>query len=289
MSEEALETTAPALETDAPLAETHDDPPPVVHDEADAAEARALGWKSADDWKGEKPPGFVDDPTAYLERLGNTKPFRVMQDRLKKGEADLAAREERLRKIEVASERALGMQRQQYEDRITQIGTAQRNAVASGDVKAYDDLARQREAVSKQMAPAPEQAGPDPYIAQYTASDDGAWLNDASLKAQGAAMINANPAIMERPAQEQIAYARAELGKYYPHMFPDAAAPAPRQAARQSPVDGGGMALGGSGNDGGYAQLPSDVKSQFSRFVEQGLFKNDSAGKKEFVKMYEEG
>ena len=49
------------------------------------------------------------------------------------------------------------------------------------------------------------------------------------------------------------------------------------------------MALGGAGNDGGYARLPSDVKTQFSRFVEQGLFKNDSAGKKDFVKMYNEG
>ena len=288
MTDEALESTVEPIEADAPVVDETPEAPPAF-DEADAAEARALGWKSADDWKGEKPAGFVDDPTAYLERLGNTKPFRVMSDRIKKAEADLTAREERLRKIETMSERALGMQRQQYEDRISQIGAAQRQAVASGDVKAYDDLARQRDAVSKQMAPAPEQPGPDPYIAQYSASDDGKWLSDPSLKAQGAAMINANPAIMERPAQEQIAYARAELGKYYPHMFPDASVPAPRQAARQSPVEGGGMALGGAGNDGGYARLPSDVKTQFSRFVEQGLFKNDSAGKKDFVKMYNEG
>ena len=288
MTDVPIETTIETPEGDAPEIDNSQDAPPP-YDEADAAEARALGWKSGDEWKGDKPAGFVDDPTAYLERLSNTKPFRVMNDRIKKAEADLTAREERLRKIEAMSERALGMQRQQYEDRIAQIGAAQRQAVANGDVKAYDDLARQRDDVSKQLAPAPENPGPDPYVSQYASTDDGKWLNDPFLKAQGAALINANADVLGKPASDQVAFARAKLAEYYPHMFANNSAPSPRPQARQSPVEGGSLALGGSGNDGEYSKLPSDVKTQFQRFVEQGLFKNDASGKKEFVKMYNEG
>ena len=288
MTDEPLEAPVETPEADAPEVDTTQDAPPP-YDEADAAEARALGWKSGDEWKGDKPAGFVDDPTAYLERLGNTKPFRVMSERIKKAEADLTAREERLRKIEAMSERALDMQRQQYEDRIAQIGAAQRQAVANGDLATFDKLSLQRDAVSKQMTPAPEQTGPDPYVAQYAATDDGKWLNDPFLKSQGAALINANADVLGKPAAEQVAFARAKLAEYYPQMFTATSTPDRRQAARQSPVEGGGVALSGAGNDGGYNKLPSEVKTQFARFVEQGLFTNDPAGKKAYVKMYNEG
>ena len=45
MTDEALESTVEPIEADAPVVDETPEAPPAF-DEADAAEARALGWKS---------------------------------------------------------------------------------------------------------------------------------------------------------------------------------------------------------------------------------------------------
>ena len=45
-------------------------------------EAKALGWKSPDEWKGDVPSGYIDDPTKYLERAESFTPFRKIKVRM---------------------------------------------------------------------------------------------------------------------------------------------------------------------------------------------------------------
>jgi len=101
----------------------------------------------------------------------------------------------------------------------------------------------------------------------------------------GAQIIEANPQLKTRPAQEQIEYARSQLERLHPHLF---AKPEPaRKPARTSPVEAGSLASGNRGT--GFEALPSEAKSAFKRQFEQGVFshmKDEQAAKKFYVEDY---
>lgn len=253
-------------------------PKPSWSQEAEE-EARAFGWKSEDEWKGDKPPTYIADPEQYLERLQKMKPFRVMQDRL-------AEQQEALRKIEAMNQRALDMQRQQYEARIREVEAAQLKAVEAGDVDGYKRLSQQREQLQGAMTNAPDRGDEaQAYVESYKQTEEGRWVNDPALRAMGAQLINDNPQIQMASPQEQIAYARQQLAELYPHKFraPEPARPAPRT----SPVEAGGLASASRGT--GFEKLPSEAKAAFKRQWDQGVyshFKDEAAARKFYVEEY---
>jgi len=246
----------------------------------DAEEARAFGWKSPEEWRGDKPDTYIDDPAQFLDRLSRSRPFRVMQDRLEE-QAEAA------RKTQAVAQKALEAQRAQYEDRIRALQGQKMQAVESGDVKGYEAISKNIEAL-RQAAPeaAPQQAGPDPYIEQYMASEEGKWLEDPALKQTAAQIIDLAPHVQSMPAPQQVAYAKSELSKMFPDKFA-APAPKPTPRPRTSPVEAGSLAGGRGGDE--FSKLPADAKEAFAKQKAQGFFEHlgdEKAAKAFYAKEY---
>lgn len=246
----------------------------------DVTEAKFFGWKSPDEWAGEKPTGYIDDPRRYMERAQSFKPFKASQEKLEKLEAETT---DRLRRLEAASDRALNAQRAQFDRDIASITAAKLQAVETADVARYGALERQE---AQLRAPEPVEAprGPDPtVIAEYEARNE--WVRDPALRREGEIAIDAAHRMgMALPdTASQLAYAESVMKRKYPHMF--AAKDAAPRAAPVNRVDGGGLGIG-AGRVDTFAKLPSEAQAQFKRFVAQGLFTNDEAGRKQYADDY---
>jgi hypothetical protein len=243
----------------------------------DAAEAKAFGWKSPDEWAGEKPKGYIDDPRRYMDRAETFRPFKVLRDRSDKLEAEYS---ERFRKIEATNSATIERQRKQYDIDIESIKRQQLDAVDTADRERYDVLERQKSTLERPMEmPAQQQHVPDQFVAEYAKTND--WVNNPILREVGAKLIEAG-GYANRPAKEQIEYAEVQVRKMYPGMF---AAPVTQATPMQNRVDGGG--LGGRASGGAFAKLPSEAKSAFKRFVDQGIFQDNEADRKRYSNDYE--
>ena len=275
-----------------PIAEVEAQPAPEPTPEAEAQpakewtdsdedEARAFGWKAADEWRGEKPPGYIEDPRKYTDRLENFKPFAKVKERMDKQEHEF---KEQARKMAAMNEMALNAQRRQFQAEMDGLTQAQRAAVEEADTDKYDAIERQRAGLAKEFreATAPPEAPPqvDTYVRDYEARPEGEWLKNPILRQAAGAIIDSNQAILSQPAQVQVEYAEAEVRKLYPGYFPAPAAPQ-KQVQR---VDGGGLAGGSRSNP--YTSLPADAKEAFNRYVTEGLFENNETDKKAFADEY---
>ena len=264
---------------------------PVVEEEPaapewtaeDEEEARLFGWKSPDEWQGDKPAGYIGKPDEFLDRVQRSRIFKTMQDKLQTTETRA---EEIARKQEAMNHKALERQRDQHTAEMARITTAQRVAASEADVDAYDALETQRQGLIKQApqeTPEQPQNAPDPVLDAYRSSDDGKWLDNPILAKTAVDLINGNKEVLLRGTQEQIAYAEAEVRKLYPAYFPQAAAmPAPRTA-----VDGGGLAGGaGARPNGAFGKLPGEAKTSFTRFVKEGLYTDSKEDREDFANEY---
>jgi len=256
------------------------DPPKREWTDDDATEARAFGWKAPEEWTGDKPAGYIDDPRRYLERAENFRPFKALKERSARQEADF---NERMRKLEAVSENTLKAQREQYERDLAAINRAQRDAVEVADVARFDALEKQKTAIKPPApveAPKPAQPAVDPYVQEYAAAND--WIKNPVLRETGAKLIDANPAIRAASARDQIAYAEAEVRKLYPGAFAPVADTRPAPPSR---VDGGGLGIGASGANS-FSKLPGEAKAAFQKFVGQGIFANTPADQKRYADDY---
>src|SRR6056297_2062419 len=171
-SEAVSEPDAAPAEPAAPVKNWSDD---------DEQEARLFGWKSPDEWKGEKPAGYIDDPKEFLGRVERSRIFQTMQDKMSEQERKLAA----------MNDKALERQRADYETQMRRITQLQRKAVEDADTDAYDNLERHRQELSKN-APQPEQlqqpqAAP-PEVEQFRKSND--WAKDPVLWAEAVQAVD---------------------------------------------------------------------------------------------------
>lgn len=268
--------------------ETHDAPDtPEVQEEApkwsreDAEEAKLFGWKAPDEWQGEKPEGYIDNPEEYLGRVQRSRIFKTMQEKLEQAET---TSQEQARKLEALNQRALERQRESYEVEISRISQGQRRAVEEGDTDAYDALERQRQNLKPVEAPAAQaNQGPPPEIASYMSSNDGEWLNDPVLRSAGADIIERTPGAKMLAPLEQAEFAQKQLQQIYPDRFPKSAKP--QQPVRNT-VDPGGLAPAAMSKRSAYDALPSDAKTAFKRYVGEGLFADTKEGREEFANEY---
>lgn len=258
------------------------DAPPAEPEWSDeeADEARAFGWKAPDEWGGEKPPTYVGDPRSYMERIQNSKPFKVLTERQAKLEAEFS---ERARKLDEMNARAMEAQRAKYEADMQDITARQRRAVELADPDAFDALEKQRSAMVAPEPVAPVVPDVDPYVQEYAKQND--WVNNPVLRDAGSKIIDANPAARAMSAKDQLAYAEQEVRKMYPAYFtadePDANKPAPRQR-----VDGGGLGSAAAQAKDPFNKLPTEAKAAFKRFVSEGIFENTAEGRKAYVADY---
>jgi hypothetical protein len=256
--------------------------PPDWTDE-DAAEARAFGWKAPDEWHGERPDGYIDDPRRYMDRANNFRPFKVQREQMARMEADYA---ERFGRLEAVTAKTLEQQRAQYDRDLAAIKQQQLDAVDAADRQRFDALERQKDALTKppeMPAPAAKPAI-DPEIEAYAKAND--WVNNPILRRAGAELIDAG-GYASRPAREQLEYAEREVRRLYPHAF----APAPvangaQPQPQQQRVDPGGLG-GGAFKAGAFEALPAEAKATFKRFVEMDIgFKDTPEDRKRYADDY---
>lgn len=249
--------------------------------EDDAAEARAFGWKAPEEWAGEKPAGYIDDPRRYMDRAQSFKPFKVLREQ---AENDKRAFEERIKRMEAVTAKTVEAQRAAYERDMEAIRRQQLEAVDTADRERYDALEKQKTTLARppELPAVPPEPSPvarevDEYGKENT------WVNNPILRDAGARLIDAN-GWANRPPREQLQLAEAEVRKLYPGAFP-AATPTPAVARTTiQRVDGGG--LGGGAKGGAFTALPGEAKTAFKRFVEQGIFTDTEADRKRYADDY---
>lgn len=270
-----------AASADAP----EDNAPEWTEDEI--AEARFFNWKSPEEWAGEKPPGYIADPREYLARVQRSGIFKAMQSKVDKAEASA---EEQARKLEQVARRTIEHQKQEHERKLAEITQQQRRAVEEADTDTWDRLEREKSSLSPpdEGRDEPDKPKVDPVITAYRDSDEGAWLRNGYLADAAAKIVGANPEVMQKSTQDQLAYAEAEIRRLYPAYFPKPE-PAPQPKTRAT-VDGGGLAGGGKMNGGGaFAKLPADARSQFKALVEMGTtFKDTKEDRERYAEYYNE-
>lgn len=243
----------------------HPEPPQKEWSDDDEAEAKAFGWKSPDEWEGDVPPGYIDDPRRFMERAENFTPFRKMRERLeaKEREAD-----ERFRKLEAMNEKALERQRAQFESQMQDISRQQRAAVESGDTEAYDRLEAQKGMLQPPEAPEakaqPNQ--PDPQqqamVEQYRMHNS--WAQDPVIWEAAVRGTTTVPESASMSMPELLQLAEQKAREYYPHKFEQ-----PKPKPRAPAVDSGGLA---GAKKSGFGKLPGDAKQAFQRFYAQGVY-----------------
>ena len=270
------------IQPDAPAPDAA--PPGPEWTDDDVQEAKAFGWKAPDEWEGDKPAGYIDDPRRYLERAENFRPFKALRERTAKMEAEY---QERLRKVETITERALEAQRAQYERDLQSLNARQRRAVEEADVQTFDQIEKAKAAMQPPAVPVVEQQinHVPPEVQELVARHE--WAKNPALLAAGAEILEKTPGSRFMPPQEQFALAERELRRIYPTAFPQPVAAEPAKAPAPQRVDGGGLAFG-SGKDSEFSRLPEEAKSTFRRFVNQGLFSDTDADRKRYADDYNE-
>lgn len=261
--------------------EVQPEAPQPAWNREDEEEARLFGWKSPDEWQGEKPEGYIDNPQEFLDRVQRSRIFKTMQDKLSQTES---ASREQARKLEEMNARALERQKAQYEQQMQQIVAAQRSAVLDGDTERFDALEKQKSEM-KPPQEQPQQPSVPPEVASYKEQND--WAKDPVLwqEAVQAVEFGLKSGALQTPdAKAQLEFAERTIRTKYPHLFQTE-----EKSQRKTPpqtVDPGGLAQGIGRKAGAFSKLPADAKAQFQRYVSEGLFEDTKEGREEYANEY---
>lgn len=260
-------------------ADDDDAPPPKAWSQEVEDEAKLFGWKAPDEWKGDRPPGYIDNPTDYMDRLSKSTPFRVAMEKAQKAED--AARKTQAA-LEAGHRRDLERQQKDYESRIAALNARRRQAAEEADVETYDKIG---EAIEKTPKPQSDVPQSDPLEPFY---DTHKWLKDPILWQYGANVVEValkSGELRSRDPADQVAFAEEKLKGYFPHMFQ------PKEQPKADPpkerVNGGGMT--GTTKRTGFDSLPRDAREVFARQVKQGIFEDSKEDREFFFNEYSNG
>lgn len=248
---------------DAPLEPTlaPAEAPKQIDPETEAL-ARRYGWRPREE--STLPDASYMDAERFLA-AGKTR-LRIQEDRLREADGRIAAAEALAR---TAAETVRRQERERYARELEEIRAGKAEAVKTADEEAYAELDRREQSLR------PPQAGPDPSVAAYAETSDGAWIKDAYLRNQAAALLNANPDKLALSPMDQVKWAREKIQEYYPHKF---AAPQPRETDGRfatSRVDGGSLATGRANPTHGLsAEEYAEVAKNIASGPLKGAFKN---------------
>lgn len=240
-------------------------------------EARALGWKPPDEWKGEIPSGYIDDPTRYLERAESFAPFRKIKEKL--GEVEKSS-QEALRRIENATAKQIERERERHTQELATIKAQKLAAVEVGDTQAFKALDAKEDALRKEMQPAPQQtAVPDDHrSAIENWAVDKAWFKKDRVMTQAAAAYygEAQADGLTDP-QAILKFVDRRMGETFAVLAP--------KPAREATVEIG-LTLGGAGKPGTFETLPRDAKDAFQRFVQRGVVDDTKEARAQWAEDY---
>lgn len=132
--------------------------------------ARERGWKSRDDWKGDIPDNFVDDPDEFNERYEKSNPNLVRQN---KELIERLDRTERIFKDHLdALERNAAREK---EEAVRAVEQRLADAVKLGDQRAAAEAVNERDQLRAQPA---QQQSSDSAFDNWVNSPDAAWYRD---------------------------------------------------------------------------------------------------------------
>jgi hypothetical protein len=245
-------------------------------------EARALGWKAPDEWKGEVPGSYIDNPERYLERAENFAPFRKVKEKLKDVEVKA---EERLRKVETALSKAFERDRAALLTQIEQIKAEKVAAVEVGDVDRFKALEKREDALRKdaeQPQEAPQQRQPEVPQEHRTAIDtwrvDKPWFQTDAIKTQAAVIYYGEAEAKGiREPQAILRYVDMQMARQFRDIG--------EQVAAKSQVEAG-LTFGGGSTASAYDKLPADAKEAFKRFAAKGIFPDTKEGRAAYAEDY---
>jgi hypothetical protein len=247
------------------------------------SEARALGWKAPDEWKGEVPGSYIDNPERYLERAENFAPFRKVKERLKDVETQA---EERLRKIETVLSQNFERKRAELVAQIEQIKAEKVQAVETGDVDKFKALEKREDALRKDVQepkaePKAEEVPRDHAAAIDNWRADKSWFQQDKLKTQAAVILygEAQAKGINDP-QAILRFVDAEMAK----QFRDLGEPIPPVGAAVE----AGLTFGGPAASP-FDKLPADAKADFKRFVAKGVFSDTKEDRAIYAEDYNNG
>lgn len=263
---------------DAPEAEdTEDAPAPAApaYDPEIVAEAKRYGWKAPDEWHGERPPGYIEDPERYLDTPGV---LRRQQRELR----------QELERVRTATVRSMAEQRKHLEAErqreIERIGAEIRRAAEVGDVDAVDRLRKEEREIIAPPREEPQQPQVDPLVARYQAQNE--WAADPVKWAAAVSAVDAAINAGQRfgTTAEQLAYAERAVRQTYPHWFNDAA-PAPQRAPLQR-VDAGGSPKASGRSD--WDRLDGETRRDLDMAIKSGVYPDRKAAIKAYKAAYPE-
>ena len=232
-------------------------------------EARALGWKSPDEWQGDVPAGYIDNPERYLQRAESFTPFKKLKERL----------DEVARMSEKTQEALSKTFQRELQSRMAQLQEQKVKAVEVGDVAEFQRLEKQQAELNKQAAEVPktEAVPPDHRLAidQWRVGKD--WFQKDRVKTTAAAEFYGEAQAQGISDPKAIlAYVDQKMAGTFADLAPKAAV---------TPVEAG-LTFGGGATASGFDKLPKDAKDAFQRFVKQGLFQDTKEGRAAYAEDY---
>jgi hypothetical protein len=243
-------------------------------------QARAWGWKSPDEWKGELPPTYIDNPERYVERAKSYLPVRKIEEELiaVKNSVD-----ERVRKVETVLSRAHERERAALVAQIEQIKAEKVAAVEVGDVDRFKALEKREDALRKDAeAPQEQQRQPEVPQEHRTAIDtwrvDKPWFQTDAIKTQAAVIYYGEAEAKGiREPQAILRYVDMQMAKQFRDIG--------EQVVAKSQVEAG-LTFGGGSTASAYDKLPADAKEAFKRFAAKGIFPDTKEGRAAYAEDY---
>ncbi len=239
-------------------------------------DAREMGWRPKDEWHGD-PDGFRDaeefvkrgeEIVGYMRRDRDTQRAKA-----EKAEAD---RDDRVRRLEGKYIDAMKRQVSQHEAEVTAIKAGERKAVEEGDVAAFDELTKRRDALGdapEVPSEAPQHSPADDAVKEWAKSNP--WFySDPAMRGLATATAG-NAAQSGADVHAQLAAAEAEVKKRFPEKF---------ETPRAIVETGGGVPKRAAPKSKGVAALPKEAREAFTKFVGMGVYKESELA--DYAKSY---
>ncbi len=241
--------------------------------------ARDWGWKAPDEWKGDLPEGYIDNPERFVQRFEKLPPVQKLQ---KEVEDVRKASTESLRRIEEVTARTVQRERERHAAELAKIKADKVAAVEVGDVQAFKALDAQEDKLRKEMQPVDEpkpSAVPDVHrVAIENWAVERPWFKKDAVKTQAAATFygEAQADGLTDPAAI-LKFVDRRMGETFADMAPKQ----PRDAAVE-----GGLTLSTGVKAGTFDTLPRDAKDAFQRFVQRGVVEDTKEARATWAEDY---
>lgn len=244
-------------------------------------EARKMGWRPKDEYKGN--PDLWREADEFVQRGREILPIvRANNEKLEANNEKLAKEIRELRQtITEQKEWNTRAERLSYERAIKDVEARQREAVTLGDVEAFDKARDDLKAINKEVETKPEvQANPadDPVLNAWIGENkwygtDSELTEESIVVAEIVRRRNPNLAGAEFLNEVAKRVRAAHPDKFEDKTNPKRSAP-PAVEGPTRPAPKGGKT---------FADLPAEAKAQCDRFIKNGVLKT----REEYARNYE--